>query len=157
MAELDVKAYLIASLKQQHGRLVKDLQALPPETHLKSFAGCARTPLYMVAECAWVNGWIAELLEGGPAKRMTDEEEEAFYGSVDTAEKALAMLDASVAKLKAAYDSLDAETLGDITDKPFGRPVPLFQPAFLPISHLMYHDGQLNYIQSLYGDDKIHW
>ena len=100
MAGLDVKAYLIASLKQQHGRYVKDLNAIPVEAHGKSFAGCAKSALYMTAECAWVNGWIAELLEGGPAERMAEDAEEAFYASVDTTEKALKLLDESVVRLR---------------------------------------------------------
>ena len=157
MPALNVKEYLINSLRMQHGRLVKDLMALPKELHDKSFAGCAKSPLYMIVECAWVNGWIQEVLEGGPATRLTDEEEAALFGAVDTTEKALGMLEESVTKLSAVYESLDENTLGDMTDKPFGRPVPLFQPASLPINHMMYHDGQLNYIQQLHGDDKIHW
>jgi hypothetical protein len=44
-----------------------------------------------------------------------------------------------------------------MTDKPFGRPVQKFGPASLPINHMMYHDGQFNFLQTLYGDDKIHW
>ncbi len=28
--------------------------------------------------------------------------------------------------------------------------------AELPVSHVMYHDGQLNYIQTLHGDDQMH-
>lgn len=157
MAGLNVKEYLVNSLRMQHGRLVKDLNTLPEEARAKSYAGCAKSPLTMIAECAWVNGWIVEVIEGGPAKRLTDEEEAALFGSVDTTEKALAMLEESVAKLSAAYEALDENTLGDLTDKPFGRPVPLFQVASLPIGHLMYHDGQINYIQTLHGDDKIHW
>jgi hypothetical protein len=157
MPGLNVKEFLINSLRTQHVRLVNDLKALPEEIRDKSSGGCARSPLYMITECAQLNEWIAELLEKGEAKRLTPAEEEALYGSVDTTEKALAMLEKSVIRLAAVYEALDDNTLGDITDKPFGRPVQKFAPASLPISHMMYHDGQLNFIQSLQGDDKIHW
>jgi len=157
MPALDIKQYLLSSLQMQHGRLVKDLNAIPAELHGQAPGGCVRTPINIITECAWVNGWISELLEGGPAKRLTDEEEAELYASIDTTAKALTMLDNSVNRLTAAYEALDPDTLGDITDRPFGRPVPKFQPAFLPVSHMMYHDGQLNLIQSLNGDDKIHW
>jgi hypothetical protein len=157
MPALNVKEYLVSSLRMQHTRLVNDLKALPNETHLRSYAGCARTPLYMIAECAWVNDWMATFLETGKSDRLPREEQDALFGSVDTAEKALAMLDNSVNRLAAAYEALDENTLGDITDQPLGRPTPKFAPASLPIGHMMYHDGQLNYIQTLLGDDKIHW
>jgi hypothetical protein len=32
-----------------------------------------------------------------------------------------------------------------------------FALAHLASIHMMYHDGQLNYIQSLHGDGEIHW
>ena len=157
MAALDLKAYLISSLRMQYSRLLKDLQALPEETHSRSHAGCARTPLYMVAECAWVNNWIAGFLQTGNSDRLSQEEQDARFNSVDTTEKAISLLEESVATLTAAYEALDPDTLGDISDKPFGRPMPKFAPASLPVNHLMYHDGQLNYIQTLLGDDKVHW
>ena len=111
MPALNAIEYLKTSLRMQHGRVAKDLKALPEETHRQSLAGCAKSPLWMVAECAWVNGWITDVLQGGPADRLTDEEEAALFGSVDTAEQALAMLDESVTKLLAAYDALDEGTL----------------------------------------------
>jgi hypothetical protein len=36
-------------------------------------------------------------------------------------------------------------------------PTPLFTLAHIAVSHLWYHDGQLNYIQALLGDEKVHW
>jgi len=157
MPALNTKDYLISALNVQHTRLVNDFKALPDEAKAKSHGGCARTPLSFLVECAALNMFIADILEKGDGKRLTDEEEAALYKRMDTAEKALAMLDDSVAKLRAAYDALDENTLGDITDKPFGRPMQKFGPACLPINHMMYHDGQLNFLQTLYGDDKIHW
>jgi hypothetical protein len=157
MPAFDAKAYLVAALRVQHVRLVNDLKALPEEVRSQSHGGCARTPLNFIAECASLNNFIAEILERGDAKRLTDEEETALFASVDTTDKAVTMLDQSVSRLQAAYESLDENTLGDMTDKPFGRPMQKFGPASLPINHMMYHDGQLNYIQTLLGDDKIHW
>ena len=157
MTAFNAKEYLISALDVQYTRLVNDFKALPGEAQSKSHGGCARTPLNFLAECASLNTFIAGILTTGDGKRLTDEEEAALYAAVNTSEKALAMLEESVTKLKAAYQALDENTLGDMTDKPFGRPMQKYGPASLPISHMMYHDGQLNFLQTLHGDDKIHW
>ena len=34
---------------------------------------------------------------------------------------------------------------------------PVYMIAQIMVSHIWYHDGQLNYIQSLLGDEKVHW
>jgi hypothetical protein len=56
-----------------------------------------------------------------------------------------------------AIDSLsDADLEGDI-QMPWGFVMPAAVAIFLPDSHMSYHDGQLNYIQTLLGDTKFHW
>ena len=157
MPALNVKEYLAASLRIQHKRFVNDLKAIPEDQHNVSSAGCARTPRYMAAECGYVNGWIADFLQTGKSVRLSQEDEDALYASLDTTEKALAYLEENTDKLAAVYESLDENTLGDISDTLFRRPTSKFSAAMLPILHLSYHDGQYNYIQALHGDDKIHW
>ncbi len=29
--------------------------------------------------------------------------------------------------------------------------------ALIAINHIMYHDAQINYLQSLHGDQEMHW
>ena len=57
----------------------------------------------------------------------------------------------------AAFETLDENTLGETSDIPFGRPMSRMAIAELPAIHMMYHDGQLNYVQTLNGDKDIHW
>jgi len=35
--------------------------------------------------------------------------------------------------------------------------MPMMTAISLPAGHMMYHDGQINYIQLLLGDTKFHW
>ncbi|MEZ5162652.1 MAG: hypothetical protein R2688_02665 [Fimbriimonadaceae bacterium] len=46
------------------------------------------------------------------------------------------------------------ELLNKPITAPFGMEMPVFAIAQIAVSHVWYHDGQLNYIQSLLGDDK---
>ena len=40
---------------------------------------------------------------------------------------------------------------------PWGMESKLYEFAQIAISHIWYHDGQLNYVQCLLGDGDYHW
>ncbi|HZT41350.1 MAG TPA: DinB family protein [Chthonomonadaceae bacterium] len=149
-------SYLQESTKRTQRLLANDLKALATEKHTACPGGEARTPVNIVAECAAVNGFIAEYLTTGKAERPPREQREAFLSTFDTAEKALAYLEEQTQRLVDALGNLDVNTLGDMVEGPMGL-VPKLALAQLPAMHMMYHDGQLNYIQTLYGDKEMHW
>ncbi len=139
-------------------RLTKDLKAIPAEKQNVSPMGAARTPLNIVAECAFVNGRIAEVLRvGTPSPRPAPEEQEKHLNSFDTEEKVLAYLQEETEVLLSTLESLSPERLQETTDFPFGRPITVLFLAEFASIHIMYHDGQLNYIHTLYGDTAVHW
>ena len=49
------------------------------------------------------------------------------------------------------------EALNTVITPPWKMPAPLFSLANVAVSHIWYHDGQLNYIQMLLGDGAVHW
>lgn len=158
MADFQPKAHLRAFTERMLGLLTNDLKAIPEDKNNVSPAPGARPALHIVAECAVFNGFIAEYLSTGTLPSLPrGEEREALLRSFDTAEKALAHLDQETQKLLAAIDALDEDTLGDITRQPLGRPMSRFGLAEMPATHMMYHDGQLNYIHTLLGDTQMHW
>jgi uncharacterized damage-inducible protein DinB len=56
-----------------------------------------------------------------------------------------------------AIDSLsDADLEGTIT-MPWGGMFAASEAILLPANHMVYHDGQINYIQLLLGDTRFHW
>jgi hypothetical protein len=138
-------------------RLADDLKAIPADKRNVSPGGCARTPLSIVAECGSLNGRVATFLKGGEMVRFPPAELEAIFRPYNTLEKALAYLDEQTAILIETIRGLDDAALGEISDKPFGRPVSLYVTALMPASHMSYHDGQLNYIQMLGDDQTVHW
>jgi uncharacterized damage-inducible protein DinB len=157
MAAVQPKQDLAAFTQLNHRRLTNDLKAIPAEKQNVSPGGCAHSPLHMVAECAMVNGYVADFLTGGEVSRMPSEQREAHLSSFDTQEKALAYLDQETARVLAAIEALDESTLGDVSDKLAGRPMSRYAVAQMSGAHMMYHDGQLTLIQSLYGDAGSHW
>jgi hypothetical protein len=152
-----LKDHLIEFNERVKGFLVKDLDAVTEEDSSDCPGGCARPPLQFVAECAGLNGMIADLLAMGEMKRLPPEERKAHLASFDTREKAISYLDEQTARLVAAIREFDEDKLGETTDALFGRPSTWFSIAEFPAIHMMYHDGQLNYLHTLKGDDKIHW
>lgn len=157
MAALEPKAHLRGFTERAHRLLTNDLKAIAADKNNVCPGGCARPALHIVAECAALNGFIARILRGETPERPGPEQREAHLRSFDTVEKALAYLEEQTQSLLAAIDTLDETTLGDVSEQPLGRPMSRFALAELPASHMMYHDGQLNYIQTLHGDGQMHW
>lgn len=158
MPALNVKEHLIQSTRSAQAMMTNDLKAIPQEQHRVSPGGCARDALNLVAECAMVNGFVAHFLQTGSFERPSAEDRQAHLASFDTAEKALNYLEQETSRLVAAIEAVDENTLGDLIEStPLGRPMTRFGIAQLPSVHMMYHDGQLNYIQTLLGDDRMHW
>jgi hypothetical protein len=70
---------------------------------------------------------------------------------------AIARLSEATEALTGAIASASDDTLNQVVTPPWGMPAPLYICAQVAASHIWYHDGQLNYIQCLLGDDKVHW
>jgi hypothetical protein len=157
MSAIEPKKHLISLTQRMKGLLVNDLNAIPADKQNVCPGGCARPPLSLVVECGMINEFIAKFLTTGSTERMPREQREAFMNSFDTSEKALDYLDNQTQTLCAAFETLDENSLGETSDVLFGRPMTRLAIAELPAFHMMYHDGQLNYIQTLYGDTEIHW
>jgi hypothetical protein len=159
MSSFDPIAHLKEFARGAANLLSSDLKAISAAQQDACPGGSARPALDVVAECAMVNGRVAHfILHGEAPPRPSSEEREALLASYDSQQKALAFLEGETAKLVGALDGLDAARLGETTDEIFfGRPMTLFQIAEMPAVHMMYHDGQLNYIQALHGDTEMHW
>jgi uncharacterized damage-inducible protein DinB len=156
MTAVDLKAHLRDATVRAHRLLTNDLKALDHTTCLQCPSEKARSAVHIVAECAAVNGMIATYLETGEFNRPSPEEREAHLSSFHTPEKVLDYLDHETHRLLAVFETLDLETLSEPCNV-LGRPMTRFALAELPIGHMMYHDGQINYIQTLYGDTDMHW
>ena len=156
MPTLDLRAHLRSTTERAHALLVKDLHALPEDKSNLVFGGVARPALEFVVECGTANEGIAGMLQNNPSPRRTPEERTAFFATFITRQQALDYLEEQTQGLLATFDTLDLETLGEIVETPLGLQT-RFALAELAATHMMYHDGQLNYLQALHGDGEIHW
>lgn len=156
MPALDPIPHLTGFVTRAHQRLVNDFNALPEDKRNVSPGGVARTPVNIVAECATVNERIAAYLQTGEANRPSPEELGKHIASFDTPETALAYLNTATAKVLEVIATLDIDTLGDEV-RVMRFPMTKFALVELVAHHMLYHDGQITYLQTLYGDAESHW
>jgi hypothetical protein len=154
---INAKQFLIDYVRKASETYLGDLSHIPQDKLNEIPMGVARPPLEFTAECIGFNSFVAKIVSGVEFARRTPEEREAFFKSIDTFDKAKAGLEDSVNELVGALSALDDEGLAKEVATPWGATMTAFALAHTAASHMSYHDGQINYIQALYGDGEIHW
>jgi len=155
MSHCQATHLLIESIKTAQTFLTKDLSALSDEQLTKTYGGCTRTPLAILAELSGGNLYGAAKIAGIETE-ISPEDREAYRAQFTSRDASMALLTESTEKLLAAIHDLTEDHFNDKIEGPMG-PMPKIGMAVLCLNHMMYHDGQFNYIQTLEGDDKVHW
>jgi uncharacterized damage-inducible protein DinB len=133
--------------------LIKDTKYIPEEKFAFCPMGCAKTARDIMAETANVNVMLAKAFTGAGKDAEFGTRVDQASTLADLAE----LVRESASVVIDAIDSLgDADLEKEVT-MPWGARYPLWQAIFLPTSHMTYHDGQINYIQTLLGDSAFHW
>ena len=156
MAELDLGAHLRATTEKAYNNLVNDLNALDEDKASGSPNAALRPAIKVVAECGSVNGLLADLVTTGTAAMPPADAQAAYYASITTRAEALAELEQGTNKLYAAINGVTPDRWGETVQTPLG-PMTLLGAAGFAAQHMMYHDGQLNYVHLLHGDTEMHW
>ena len=119
-----------------------------------------RSALDIVAECALSPAWGASLLEKREFNPEPDmfEKFKAAKAAISSIDEAEGICNQNMEKLFAAIRAFPVEDLGKTIHLPFG---PSHDWSFTQIMSLqmwncIYHLGQVNYIQTLYGDFESH-
>jgi hypothetical protein len=155
--ELSMKTFLANFVEKIGTAYANDFNHIPADKQMESPMGVARTATIFTAECASFNRWIIKIIAGEEVVRPDEEARKAYYGSFDTGEKAVLELNSSVADLAVAIRGCDEDAMGSTVTMPWGAPMLLAEAIQMAAVHMAYHEGQLNYIQSLYGDGESHW
>jgi hypothetical protein len=121
----------------------------------------ARTPVQIVVHCAQALRNINEFLDGQPfpvtdtaaADKFFREQEQPFT----TREQAVSLLEKNSAEYLAWLDALTPERLNTSIQLPFGLgSAPVAAGLAFPAAHTQGHVGQIDYIQTIYGDRAWH-
>lgn len=154
---IDYRQLLITNIENTLKTYVKDIGHLPADKLDVCPMGKARTPIDFTVECAGFNLVVAAAICGEAGAMPGSEERKAYIASLDTGEKAIGGLEESVGKIVAGLNAAsDDDLLREVT-MPWGSTSLVHEAVNMATVHMAYHLGQINYIQSLYGDDKMHW
>lgn len=145
----------VKGLARAIDHFAKDLDALPEDAFDRCFGGKARTVADIVHEVNLVNDDVVRSLRGEP---MMDWPEGWVTAPADQRTKATV----TEAFARSSQQALDLAN--SLTEADMARPIKTehgethaFERVRFMATHVMYHSAQLNYIQTLLGDDGWHW
>jgi uncharacterized damage-inducible protein DinB len=147
-------------LESASKRVIHLLSFVPDDRLTWAPESTARSFLQVVAHIAATNRAISHILSGTMPETMPSPEEffsslRASEESITTKESAIASLQETAAELCNAIATVTPENIDSERPNPFG---PMSAKAWLDVaySHIERHIGQLDYLQTLWGDLDNH-
>lgn len=114
-----------------------------------------RDALDQLVECAYLNEWAAAAFRNGAIPAFDDSDYKAKKDANRNKSAALAWLKSGTNELAGAVSDLSSSRLGETTTNPFTeQPTTWAELADFFYWNTVYHEGQVNYIQVLYGDNS---
>jgi hypothetical protein len=129
--------------------------ATPPDKHHWKPLDNGRSIVAQVVECALANRKWTEILQRREWFTYTEAVVEESLTEWDTLEKATAHLRTAANALALAIESVPDRDMSGSIETPWG-PYPLPRCCLHAYWNMVYHEGQINYVQTLYGDFEEH-
>jgi hypothetical protein len=119
----------------------------------------AKSALQIAAHCAGYGGAFAPVIRDGTFPRSVEE----FLGPINATIEGITTLGQAEAVLRkgitdtiAALDAVKPEQIGAMIVTPIGRqPFTFFMD--IPARHLFAHAAQIDYLQTCWGDQEVHF
>lgn len=154
---VDARGYLSGWLMALTDMYTKDINAIPEDKWHATFGGVSKSAADATADVIGMLGWTTDALNGNVAQVTESYISDALKSTCATQEGAAAALASASGAFAGALSAASDEALNSVVVPPWNMPTPLFILANIAVSHVWYHDGQLNYIQALLGDGDVHW
>ena len=143
------------TLKNTFRLFLIDLEALPEEAYDKSFGPKVRTIADIVHEINVVTDEVVKVIQGGYDGPMAEGWIKAPEG-LRTKATAIEAFKKSSETALAIVEGFTPEDMQVTVKNQEGEATREAECRFMNL-HAWYHLGQLNYVQTLLGDDKWHW
>lgn len=150
------KSEISEGLQRTTHLLNKDIGAMTDEMLANCPGGKARCGFDLLFEIASVNRLFASIMRGEASDAPRPDGwivAPADYRSKEAAQKDVAD---SIADVLASLEAMPDDQLNKEIETPLGAMTTARLVGMIG-NHMMYHSGQLNYIQTLHGDDAFHW
>jgi hypothetical protein len=154
---IDSRGYLHGWLQGLVSMYTADINAVPDDKWNATFGGCTRAASELTADAISLLEWTTMALKGHMEEGGYEEYMAGLKSECSNKANAAAKLKSSAEAFSEALMAASDETLGKVITPPWKMDAPLFMIAQIAVSHVWYHDGQLNYIHCLLGDSKVHW
>lgn len=155
MTQLDPILEIANFTRMTGSFFAKDLNALSDDAYIEKKAETCRTMQDIVAECVTINQYMVAELNGETFPEF-GEATAANMEAVKTRAAGMELI-ASTANALADATLTNRDKMGNMTMAPWKEEITLFMMLTITAAHMMYHDGQVTYLQQLCGDDKMHW
>ncbi len=154
---VDAVAMLNGWLQGLSDMYTADITAIPEDKLTWVPGGCARPANSITAEVIMMCKYAASICRGEEPELKEMEGLQQIADGMTTHAVLVKGIQDAIAEFSTALTSATPETLNKVITPPWQMDAPVYMIAQIMVSHIWYHDGQLNYIQSLLGDEKVHW
>lgn len=158
MSAVNLPQFLASKIRSA-GTALHDAVAKMPEDriawHPETEGNKGRDALDQALECAYLNEWVAKGYRTGTMPAIDWDAYKVATDARRNKTAALAWLQSSTEELASAIAAFPADKIGDATTDPVhdGKTTTWADYAIdLFYWNTVYHEGQVNYIQVLYGD-----
>jgi hypothetical protein len=153
---MDLKSNAYKNLQNAYTLFRKDLDALPGDVFDKKFGDKTRTVADIVYEVTLLNDHVEMGMCGKEAPAWPEDGWMKAPEDFRTKEAILKAFDKSSEHILATIEGFSPEEVEELVPTNYGDRTRFSRCQFMTL-HLWYHSGQLNYIQTLLGDDGWHW
>ena len=147
----------IAAVEQTTAFYIKDLEVRTDEQLMQSAGGTARKAIdfsYEVGEV--LLAFVARLKGLEPTPSPSGDDWAVAPEELKSKTAIIEYITTAANELVATAKAIPADEIDKLVGAP-GRQRPAWALVQFGATHTMYHDAQLNFIQSLNGDIKMHW
>ena len=153
---MEARSVAIKGLNRACEVLLQDLEALPEDAFTRRFGGKSRTAADIIHEINLVNDHIAAKMRGEEGAPLQQEGWIVAPPELSSKGAVVDAFRASSANLTRTAESFTEAQMEEPMPTETGETTRFDRCRFLAV-HMMYHSGQLNFIQTLLGDDEWHW
>lgn len=158
MSAINLSQFLANKIRAA-GTSLHDAVAKVPEDriswHPETEGNPGRDALDQALECAYLNEWVAQAYSTGEMPAISWDDYKVATDARRNKADCLAWLQSSTEALANAIANFPEDKLGDATTDPVhGGKATTWADFAIDLFYwnTVYHDGQVNYIQVLYGD-----
>lgn len=152
-----VGATIVGITQEAAYLFLKDFDATPDEVMTGKTNEVGRSPLDQTVELVGFCQMVVKVLAGEKVEMGHEAVRAALHEQFGTREAARAGFEAGIQAICEAVASYTEEDWGTTITAPWGMDITKAHLVGWVGLHTMYHDGQINFIQTLHGDCEMHW